>query len=58
MLYEALIGSKNPAEASYYLARAIKDQEEREGRTLIDRYCFGKLLEILTGINISYMARQ
>jgi hypothetical protein len=58
MLYEALIGSKNPAEASYYLARAIKDQEEREGRTLIDRYCFGKLLETLTGINISYMARQ
>jgi hypothetical protein len=58
MLYEALIGSKNPAEASYYLARAIKDQEEREGRTLINRYCFGKLLEILTGINISYMARQ
>ena len=27
VLYEALIGSKNPAEATYYLARVVRDQE-------------------------------
>ncbi|MEM4971892.1 MAG: hypothetical protein QXE01_11655 [Sulfolobales archaeon] len=49
MLYEALIGSKDPSEASYYIARAIRDQEEREGRQLISPYCFRRLVEVLTG---------
>lgn len=52
MLYEALIGSKDPSEASYNIARAIRDQEEREGRRIIDTRCFRRLVEVLTGITI------
>jgi hypothetical protein len=53
MLYEALIGSKDPSEASYYIARAIRDQEEREGRQIIDVRCFRRLVEVLTSITIT-----
>ena len=52
MLYEALIGSKDPSEASYYIARTIRDQEEREGRQIINIRCFKRLVEVLTGLTI------
>lgn len=50
ILYEALIGSKNPAEASYYVVRTLRDLEEG---VLVSRYCIEKLLEVLTGIKTS-----
>ncbi len=52
MLYEALTGSKDPSEASYYIARAIRDQEEREKRHIINIRCFKRLVEVLTGLAI------
>ena len=52
MLYEALIGSKDPSEASYYIARAVRDQEEREGRQIISIRCFKRLVEVLAGLAV------
>ena len=47
ILYEALTGSKNPSEASYYITRIIREQEDKEGITLMGRKCLEKLIETL-----------
>jgi len=50
ILYEALIGSKNPAEASYYIVRTIGDLE---GEASVSRRCAERLVEVLTGIRVT-----
>jgi len=53
ILYEALIGSRHPAEASYYILRVVRDLEETLNRRLLSSYCLRRLLEVLTGLQLA-----